>query len=108
MSVKPSILNEDLIGSRSRHDYAGNINAGYIALQRLWIAHRAALILCKLDPDSPQKRIVRMIPNQREHEVVLQLHFALRSVQDHRIWQHLANRAIEVRLDFLRFNTVLD
>ena len=47
-SVKAAVFDEDLAGSRSRHDHSGNVDSRNITLKSLRIAHRTHLRFLQL------------------------------------------------------------
>jgi len=82
LAVKASIFDEDFIGAGAGDDHACDIDSTNIAFQRYWIADRAMLLLRQLDAHAAQKIVVRMIADQREHEVVLQTQRSARGDED--------------------------
>src|SRR5581483_2101984 len=85
-----------------------NINSRNIALQRLRIAHRPALLGRQLNPQALQKVVVRGVACQCEYEVVLQTDGSARSPPYHVILLDTRHTAAEVRSNLAIFNAVLD
>ncbi len=72
-AVKSSILNKDLVRPLPRNDHPGKVNPRHIALERPWIAHRAAIIR-RVQPHSQTfyEGEVRMVARQRKNKLIRQ------------------------------------
>src|SRR4029077_3462305 len=95
-AMKPPVLDEDLPGSRASQDHTGNIDAGYVALQRLWVARGTQVIPRQLHSHTAQKFKIRMVSRQRKHKIILDLQRASRSFDSHAEWHDLHHRAAKV------------
>src|SRR5713101_2636501 len=107
-AVEPAVLDKDLAGARSSHDYTGHVDAWDIALERDRIAHRPLLLSRQLYADTGQEVEVRMVPGERKNEIVLQALRTSRSIKYDVIGADLEDRTVEVGNDFSGLDAVLD
>src|SRR6266852_1679507 len=107
-AVEAAVLDKDLAGARSGHDYTGHVDAWDIALERDRIAHRPLLLSRQLYADTGQEVEVRMVPGERKNEIVLQALRTSRSIKYDVIGADLEDRTVEVGNYFSGLDAVLD
>src|ERR1700688_408357 len=107
-AVKAPILNEDFARLRSGDDHSGNVDSRNIRFQILGIANRAKLFGREFDAHAAEEIEVGMIPSEREHKIVFQMKSSGWSSQRDVVTADFLHRAVEVRDDLARLDTVLD
>src|SRR5579864_4739292 len=70
LAVEASILDEDFIGARAGHDYTRHVDSRHIALQRLRVANRAALLRRKLNSHAGQEVVIGVVAGHGENKIV--------------------------------------
>src|SRR5579875_1979552 len=86
-AMEAAVLDEDLVRPLAGDDHAGNVESGHVGLQRLGLADRAARVAwVELYTERLDKGEVRVIPGQREDEVVADGLLALGRLQRDRVF----------------------
>src|SRR5271155_4407599 len=80
-AMKTAVLDENLVGAHAGNDHSGEAEPRYIALQRLRIARRAAVLPFQLYANRSQKIKVGVVPGQGKDKVILQSNHSLRRQQ---------------------------
>src|SRR5579864_8413829 len=106
--MKAPVLNKNFASPRACHNYTCYINSGYIALQRLRIAHRPAFFCGQFDSQALQEVVVGMVSRQRENEVVFQTDLSMRSIYQDVVRPDFYNLALEVRANFSAADAIFD
>src|SRR5258707_568273 len=106
LAMKPPSLDKNFTSAGTGHNHARNVNARYIAFERLRIAHWTVLLGRKLDADAGKKIVVRVITSERENEIIFQPLRTSGRVEYDEVRPDFHHPTVEVRCDFARFNTV--
>src|SRR4051812_44442795 len=88
LTMKTAILDKYLVSMHAGNDYTREINAITFALQSLWVGSGTLRLRLQRDPGGVEEREIRLIPDERKNEIVLEQNFAFGCRDSNRIWQN--------------------
>src|SRR5579885_2761595 len=107
-AMKTAVLNENLVRVHACDDYARQVNALRIALERFGMGVWPLRLRIEPYAERCEKVKIGMIARHCEHKVVLDPDFAFGRSHQHRIRTYFLNRRAEVCADLARFNSIFD
>lgn len=109
MAVESAVFYEDFVGSLAGYDDSGEIDAGYVAFERCWVAEGATVVAAvELYAELLDEIEVGMIAGEGEDEVVFEGQRAFGRGEFDFIFGDVGDSAVEVRLDLAVFDAVVD